>query len=91
MSKKKQNQPTPEPINWLKSYDRLMKAGMLMNPMVLPKIQQAIDLEKANKGAGAIPFKKAAQEVIKDNDDLIADIWKNIQASLMNPINGYCW
>jgi|WetSurMetagenome_2_1015567.scaffolds.fasta_scaffold644029_1 hypothetical protein len=90
MSKKKGNQKI-EPIDLFATSLRIAKANLIMNPIVFPKIAAAVELERTKKGAGEEPFKKACREVIKDDEDLIATIWNAILASIMNPINGYCW
>jgi hypothetical protein len=91
MNKKKESKPKVEPIDLVASAGRIMKANLIMNPMVFPKIAAAVELERANKGAGEVPFKQACREVIKDDDNLIETMWNSIVASILNPINGYCW
>jgi hypothetical protein len=87
----KQNPPaTPHEVDWGASLERALMAGRIMTPTIFPKIAAAIELEKANKGAGETPFKIACREVI-DDEQLIQTMWNSILASLMNPLNGYCW
>lgn len=88
MSKK--SKPKPQPIDWTVAMPRLMSGWNLVNPLVLPKIQAAIDLERANKGAGEKAFKDACKQVIND-DKLISDWWNIIATALANAIDGYCW
>ena len=87
----KQNPPsTPHEVDWGASLERALKAGRIMTPILFPKIAAAIELEKANLGAGEEPFKKVCREVI-DDEQLIQTMWNSILASLKNPLNGYCW